>query len=222
MVLILWKALWEVDFLTKGIVLYPFRKRYLAVRIFLLNRTHLLWTKLGNGNGRRGATVVPGCLDAPTRIRIRSPWTHSLALYRARQVAQIAINLWADLCRRPALASKIYRSPMTAAPKLAHSHRHLPLYCLLSVVRCPLPAVLCPLSAVGCPLEAVSLAFVSGYNFWCGWPAATSFPWPWVAVFKANIPRDVWPGYEGVPVSVCVNYRGLASRCRFCVTSVGN
>jgi len=95
---------------------------------------------------------------ATVGARIRPPWSHSLGLYRARQLAQIAINLWADLCRRSALASKIYRSAMTAAPKLAHGHRHLSLECPLSFGQCPLSFVR---SCVGS-----GLAFVSGYNFW--------------------------------------------------------
>lgn len=94
---------------------------------------------------------------ATVGARIRPPWSHSLGLYRARQLAQIAINLWADLCRRSALASKIYRSAMTAAPKLAHGHRHLSLECPLSFGQCPLSFVR---SCVGS-----GLAFVSGIQF---------------------------------------------------------
>lgn len=100
----------------------------------------------------------PCLTESNSRSRIRPPWWHSLGLYRARQVAQIAINLWADLCRRPALASKIYRSPMTAAPKLAHGHSSISARSRLSVV--PLSAVRSrerPLSA-----DRPRSAFVSG------------------------------------------------------------
>jgi len=127
------------------------------------------------------------------------------SLYRARQLAQIAINLWADLCRRPALASKIYRSAMTAAPKLAHGHRQ--------------PSVECPMSNV----LLASVLFMRGSMVLGPWtvsweagvcqrlqflvwmargrhPFSGSFLHEW----PSSRQTDVRPGYAWERVWVCV------------------